>query len=62
MIIKKLKPFKAPGIDGIKNILLKKLPFRALIQINGCIKIGYFPMAFKLAKVVPIPKPVKFSN
>lgn len=62
-IIKQLKSFKAPGIDGIQNILLKKLPFRALILItkifNGCIKIGCFPATFKLAKVVPIPKPGK---
>lgn len=62
-ITKQLKSFKAPGIDGIQNILLKKLPFRALILItkifNGCIKIGYFPSTFKLAKVVPIPKPGK---
>lgn len=43
-IIKKLKPFKAPGLDGIQNILLKKLPIRAIILItkiiNGCFKIG----------------------
>lgn len=58
-----MKSYKAPGLDGIRNILLKKLPFRALILIvkiiNGCMKIGYFPSTFKLAKVVPIPKPGK---
>lgn len=62
-IVKQLKSFKAPGIDGIQNILLKKLPSRAFTLItkifNGCIKIGYFPATFKLAKVVPIPKPGK---
>lgn len=50
------------SIDGIQNIL-KKLPIRAIILItkifNGCIKIGYFPSSFKLAKVIPIPKPCK---
>jgi len=62
-IIKKLKSFKAPGLDGIQNILLKKLPAKAIILItkiyNGCIKIGYFPSTLKLAKVIPIPKPGK---
>lgn len=62
-IIKKLKSFKAAGLDGIQNILLKKLPIRAIILMakiyNGCIKIGYFPKSFKLAKVIPIPKPGK---
>lgn len=40
--------------------MLKKLPFRAIVLItlifNGCLKIGYFPDVFKLAKVIPIPK------
>lgn len=62
-IIKKLKPFKAPGLDKIQNILLKKLPQKAIILItkilNGCIKISYFPASFKTAKVIPIPKPGK---
>lgn len=62
-IIRRLKTSKAPGIDGIQNILLKKLPLQAIVlltkTINGCIKIGYFPTAFKCAKVLPIPKPGK---
>lgn len=62
-IIKKLKAFKAPGLDGIQNILLKKLTIRTIVLItkifNGCIKIGYFPTSLKLAKVIPIPKPGK---
>ena len=32
-IAKQLRSFKAPGIDGIQNILIKKLPFRAYILI-----------------------------
>lgn len=55
-----MKSFKAPGLDKIQNILLKKLPHKAIVQItkilNGCIKISYFPSTFKIAKVVPIPK------
>lgn len=62
-IIKKLKSFKAPGLDKIQNILLKKLPHKAIVLLtkvfNGCLKICYFPEKFKIAKVVPIPKPGK---
>lgn len=62
-IISKIKPLKAPGPDGIQNILLKKLPSRAIsyiaILFNKCIKLGYWPNDFRQAKVVPIPKPGK---
>lgn len=59
-IISKLKIRKAPGIDGIPNILLKRLPEIA-IQIltnivNTCIDLCYFPHHFKTAKVIPILK------
>lgn len=58
--IKFLRPFKAPGSDGILNILLKKLPPEALQRLkdifNSCISLGYWPAAFKKAKVIPIPK------
>lgn len=62
-VITKLKTSKAPGFDGIQNILLKQLPERALILltmlINGCFRIGYFPEPFKCAKILPIQKPGK---
>ena len=55
-----LKNSKAPGIDQINNILLKNLPLSALNYLlriyNFCISNSYFPNAFKLAKVIPIPK------
>lgn len=59
-IITKLRPFKAAGPDGIQNILIKKLPPKAVKLIatifNHCILKGYWPSAFKHAKVIPIPK------
>lgn len=62
-IIKSLKNSKAPGLDCISNILIKHLPKRAIIILkkifNACLKIGYFPKSFKIAKVIPIPKPGK---
>lgn len=62
-IIKKLKIKKAPGLDGIPNILVKRLPIVAIEHltniINACIDHCYFPMQFKTAKVIPILKPKK---
>lgn len=62
-VIKKLKNPKAPGIDRINNILLKKLPMRGINYIlfimTACMKFSYFPAKWKHAKVVPIPKPGK---
>lgn len=59
-IIKTLRPFKAPGPDGIQNILLKNLPRSAVNLLtaifNKCIEIGYWPSKYKIAKVVPILK------
>lgn len=59
-LICKLKNSKAPGIDGVANVLIKKLPERAiqfLVNIyNACLTLGYFPKRFKIAKVKAIPK------
>lgn len=58
--IKKLKNNKAPGLDGIHNIVLKKLPVPALnflVKVfNFCIQNSCFPKHFKNAKVIPIVK------
>jgi hypothetical protein len=62
-IIKAMKNNKAPGFDGIQNILLKNLPENAISLltkiINSCLRISYFPREFKKAKVICIPKPGK---
>lgn len=58
-----LGPFKAPGVDGIQNILLKNLPesgVKLLCRIfNSAIRLKFCPSSFKNAKVIPIPKPGK---
>lgn len=60
MHIKNLKNNKAPGFDEIPNIILKKLPDKAIKLLknifNACFKFGVFPSHFKQAKVVAIPK------
>lgn len=58
-----LRPLKAPGVDDIPNILLKNLPMGSIESIreifNACIMLNYWPSSFKVAKVIPIPKPGK---
>ena len=62
-IIKNFKNMKAPGDDGIFNILIKHLPestMEFLVKIfNCCFKIAYFPKLWKNAKITPILKPDK---
>lgn len=62
-ILKKIKPLKSPGCDEIQNILLKKLPDEALIALsnlyNNCLSLGYFPIKWKKASIIPIAKPGK---
>jgi hypothetical protein len=42
-IIKKLKNGKAPGFDGVPNILMKNMPRRAFVYLtfvfNSCFKL-----------------------
>lgn len=65
-IIKRLPKRKAPGEDLITNAALKHLPQKVIIYltglINGCLRINYFPEAWKKAIIVTIPKPGKDHN
>lgn len=62
-VIKSTRNMKAPGFDGIFNIVLKNLGPKArslLVSVfNRCLTIGHFPSAWKCSKVVPIAKPGK---
>lgn len=64
--IKKLPSCKAPGIDNIQNIILKKLTRKAIVQItyiiNATLKYSYFPQHWKTAKIIPILKPNKMKT
>ena len=64
-IIKKMRPRKAPGHDGMQNIVLKNLSNKALVQftniINACLKLNYFPDTWKIANVLSFKKPGKDS-
>jgi len=65
-LLKYARPFKAGGMDGILNVAVKKLPdsgVSALAEIfNACLRLAYFPDAWKHAMVVPIPKAGKDSS
>ena len=65
-IIKRLKNKKSPGSDGINNQCLKALPKKGLQFLaqlfNSCLRLGYFPKQFKVAKVIAIKKPNKQSH
>jgi hypothetical protein len=62
-IIKRLGSRKAPGPDGVNNIVVKNLPRKAEVYLtyifNACIKIQYFPKIWRRATVVAIAKPDK---
>jgi hypothetical protein len=61
--IKRLKSCKAPGFDGVPNIIFKNMPRRSFVYLtyvfNSCIKLCYFPKIWKYASVIPIPRPGK---
>ena len=58
--ITNLKNNKAPGVDNISNIIIKYLEpslSKILYKIfNSCYNIGYFPLSWKVAKIVMIHK------
>ena len=62
-LISKARNRKAPGADGIFNIMLKHLPHAILFRLskifNACLGVGYFPDAWKQAIGVMLPKPEK---
>ena len=62
-VIQGLKTRKSPGEDSISNLLLKRIPKKAHIFLmhiyRACLKLSYFPLAWRRAKVVPIPKAKK---
>lgn len=61
--IKSLNTNKAPGHDLVTGKLIKELPIKAkhLIQhlFNAILRINYYPTAWKLSKIIMIPKPGK---
>lgn len=65
-IIKKLPAQKAPGLDGVQNIVLKNLTNKAVVQlmyiVNAMLKFSYFLSQWKTGSVIPILKPGKINT
>lgn len=63
MSLKRAKNMKAPGFDGVFNLVLKNSSNKVLSLLaaifNRCLELGYFPSCWKAAKIVPILKPGK---
>jgi len=57
---------KAPGADGVTNLLLKKLPIDAIKWLtklfNSCVLSCHWPTPYKTAIVIPIKKSGKPAN
>lgn len=64
-IINNLKNRKAPGQDGITNQGIKNFTQKRIELVNianAIMKVGYFPNAWKNAKVIMLKKPPKPVN
>ncbi|CAI6367016.1 unnamed protein product [Macrosiphum euphorbiae] len=60
-VIKSLPSRRAPGPDGISNYALKNCGRKTITYLcrifNWCKRLNYFPLPWKHATVIPIPKP-----
>jgi len=60
IILKNLNATKASGFDLIIGMLLKELPQKAIrfltIIFNIILKLSYFPVLWKVAQIILIPK------
>jgi Reverse transcriptase (RNA-dependent DNA polymerase). len=65
-IIKNLKPNKAPGYEELTNSMLKQLPYHFVNHVvsifNSALRLQHFPINWKKAKVVTIPKSGKYPK
>lgn len=65
-IMREKRPRKSPGMDNVKKIALKYIPYKGILFfsciINSCIKLQYFSQMWKLAKIFLISKTSKPPN
>ena len=59
----RLNSRKAPGYDLISGLVLKRLPRKTIVLLtvifNRMLTLSYFPILWKYAEIIMIPKPVK---
>jgi len=62
-VVKHLHPHKAPGLDQITTLMIRKLPqggIKAILHLlNTITRLGYWPRSLKRARVIMILKPGK---
>jgi hypothetical protein len=62
-IIENFNPRKAPGPDGntsdILTLVFNSIPKTVTSIQNECLKRGFFPKEWNIAKIIPIVKPGK---
>jgi hypothetical protein len=66
-VIKKINEHKAPGYDLITQRMLRQLPKKAVVVLltiiyNSMLKLSYFPVTWKFAQIIMLPKPGKPAN
>jgi len=66
VIMTEIDTKKSPGYDLITGKILKELPdvgFKYLTQLfNAALRISFFPLQWKVAKIIMIPKPGKSTE
>jgi hypothetical protein len=65
-IIKKINEHKATGYDLITGKILRQLPKKATVLLtiiyNSMLRLSYFPVTWKFAQIIMLPKPGKPAN
>jgi len=63
MAIARTNARKAPGYDLISGKVLQELPMKAILLLttlyNSALRLSYFPLLWKFAHIIMIPKPGK---
>ncbi|KAL4144106.1 hypothetical protein QTP88_006336 [Uroleucon formosanum] len=63
LIVKNLPNKKPPGHDHLTNLMFKKLPAKGIVLMtslfNFLLRVGHFPLSWKIATIILIKKPGK---
>ncbi|KAL4144102.1 hypothetical protein QTP88_006332 [Uroleucon formosanum] len=61
LIVKNLPNKKSPGHDHLTNLMFKKLPAKGIVLMtslfNFLLRVGHFPLSWKIATIILIKKP-----
>jgi hypothetical protein len=64
--IKNINPQKGPGYDFITEKIIRQIPRVAIVLLttiyNSMLRMSYYPIMWKFAQIIMIPKPGKPAN